>query len=55
MKDRKTSKEKSNESYIENQEKAGTCNAMHVRAVKQKEHRADALALGAEEGRDKLR
>ena len=24
-------------------------------AVKQKEHRADALALGAEEGRDKLR
>ena len=27
----------------------------HQEAVKQKEHRADALALGAEEGRNKLR
>ena len=28
---------------------------MEARAVKQKERRVDALALGAEEGRDKLR
>ena len=28
---------------------------MYRRAVKRKERRADALALGAEEGRDKLR
>ena len=28
---------------------------MHQEAVKQKERRVDALALGAEEGRDKLR
>ena len=37
------------------------CNAMHTehhkrcRQVKRKEHRANALASGAEEGRDKLR
>ena len=35
--------------------KAGRYNAMYRRAVKRKERRADALALGAEEGRDKLR
>ena len=43
-------------SIEENQERGSrTGNAMPVGAVKQKERRVDALALGADEGRDKLR
>ena len=37
------------------QEKGPVCNAMQMREAKQKRHRADALALRAEERRDKLR
>ena len=57
MKDRKTSKVKQLTKVIrEPKERPRSCNAMHGQeAVKQKEHRADALALGADEGRNKLR
>ena len=33
----------------------GSCNAMQRKRLSKKERRADALALGAEERRDKLR
>ena len=57
MKDRKTSKATSSEKMTENQEEKAARVQRYAlaEAVKQKEHRADALALGAEEGRDKLR